>query len=246
MQDIDLLWSAGSGGFVLSDEDADREAEAFEACLAAFSAIRSQVGTTSRVRFHFVSSAGGLFESQRLVDGCSLPEPLRPYGRLKLRQEQLAEVAVGASDLHVYRLSSVYGRIRPGRRSGLVSTLVFNTLRQRVSTIRGRLDTLRDYVWADDIGRYIYERMMNQDIGGDVVILASGRPASIHDVRSLVHRVSGKTSYIHCASSDNAEHITFSPSVLPSGFEASSMETNVRRLIADTLQSDIAFVGESR
>src|SRR5256885_1733395 len=84
-----------------------------------------------------VGLVGGLFEGQRHIERDSVPEPRRPYGELKLRQEQLLASSSAPLVRCVYRLTSVYGHAHTRRRQGLIPTLVVNGLRHRVSTIVG-------------------------------------------------------------------------------------------------------------
>ena len=63
--------------------------------------------------------------------------------------------ASGRLGKHVYRVSSVYGIIDTRYRMGLIPTLLRDGLRRQVSTIAGSPSTLRDFVWLEDVGRYI-------------------------------------------------------------------------------------------
>ncbi len=233
---IDWVWGAGIAGFGASESEAGKELELFTAFVDAAECSRAGAAAERSVRVHFISSAGGLYEGRRVVDVNTRPAPVRAYGRLKLRQEGLGVDRFGAHDAFIYRLSSVYGYIRSGKRLGLVTTLLGNTLRQQMTGISGRLDTLRDYVWVDDVARYICSRILDENSSaGHASILASARPASIHEIRLIVRRVTRRPSYIYCTSTENAEHITFAPSVLPDGFASSMLETCVHQILLDAL-----------
>ncbi|HMD68449.1 MAG TPA: hypothetical protein VKF42_06165, partial [Chitinivibrionales bacterium] len=93
-------------------------------------------------------------------------------------------------------MSTVYGPIRKGFRLGLISTLIFNGARQEVSRIFGTINTLRDYVWCEDIGNYIARAIAenDDDQNNSIVYLASGKPSSIFEIKHIVAVVSGYMS----------------------------------------------------
>jgi UDP-glucose 4-epimerase len=236
--DIDWVWAAGASGFDMSEYAARAELGCFSEFVDCAVEARRMAKGDVETRIHLMSSAGGLFEGQRVVNQDTEPSPVRPYGRLKLHEEQIARARFGSNDTFVYRLSSVYGRIRAGKRMGLISTLVANTLRRRETTIFGRLDTLRDYVWADDVAAYVRANIRSRGyVGRNMAILASSRPTSIFDIRSLVQKVTGTPSYIRFAGPKNAAHITFANSAIPQGFSPSMPESCVRRIISDALKT---------
>jgi len=239
---IDLVWAAGTAGFAAGESECAKELEVFEAFVVAVEQIRDSGAAGMPLRVHLISSAGGLYEGQRLVDTDSQPAPSRPYGRLKLRQERLCTDRLGTFDTLIYRLSSVYGYIRPGKRLGLVTTLLGNTLSQRMTRISGRLDTLRDYLWVEDAAGHIGGRILAEEGStGAVSILASSRPASIHEIRSIVQRATNRPSYVYCANRENAAHITFARSALPAGFAPSMLETCAGRILLDAMSKGGAW-----
>ena len=150
---IDFIWSAGKGGFGMKQSDTLREMNSFsEVVEMAIAMLREN--PSCLVRFHMLSSAGGLFEGQRNVNTASLPAPRRPYGSLKLSQEKILDDCNGLIRF-IYRPTSVYGFAGLNHRLGLIPTLLWNGSKNKVSTIFGAPETLRDYVWADDIGAFM-------------------------------------------------------------------------------------------
>ena len=227
---LDVLWSAGKGGFGMDRAQADREYADFCDVLdlsRSLAADRPGGGT----RFHLVSSAGGLFEGQRHVTPRSLPAPRRPYGELKLRQER-ALAAAGELCGLVYRPSSVFGLPRSGGRMGLIPTLLANGARYRVTTIFGAPDTLRDYVTAGDVARYVARRMGEAGGSPGTVILASCRPVSLSGVLAVVERVLARKAFLTYRPdpSDNTAHITFSPETQPPDWRPEGLDTAVRQV----------------
>jgi UDP-glucose 4-epimerase len=183
----------------------------------------------TRMGFHMLSSAGGLFEGQRFVDGASQPQPRRAYGQAKLEQEELLERLRCDMCAHVYRPSSIYGFSGEGGRSGLVNTLIVNAKRHSVSRIFGGLDTVRDYVLAADIGEFVAKRILQPEIDSQTFLLASGKPASVSEIVRIASKVIGTPLYLKLdLQPSNASHITFRPSALPEDWRPTDLETGIR------------------
>jgi nucleoside-diphosphate-sugar epimerase len=234
---IDWIWAAGKVGFGADQARIDQEINNFNIFLNIVEKSRTIARDINTVFFHLISSAGGLFEGQQCIDLFSEPSPRRPYGDLKLQQEKLATDNFGNCGLNIYRLSSVYGFIRSGRRTGLISVLVRNSLRQQTTLFNGRFDTLRDYVWANDIAEFITDRILSDPCAkSSTSILASGKPTSIFEICKIVQHATKKQAYIYCmADTSNAENITFMPSVLPFGWKASSLSINIHNIVGDAI-----------
>ncbi|HWN42145.1 MAG TPA: NAD-dependent epimerase/dehydratase family protein [Thermoanaerobaculia bacterium] len=237
---VDLLWSAGRAGFGAGLGETTHELASFQAVLAL--AVRLAASSPgARIIFHLISSAGGLFEGQRQVDCRAVAAPRRPYSLLKQRQEELLAAAPIAS--RVYRLSSVYGFVRPGQRIGLISILLLNGLRHRVTHINGRMSTLRDFVFAEDIADFLARAILvDIALAAHPVILAHGKPTSIWEIQRLIESVIGRRIYLsYSLMPENSEDSTFSPAVLPSGWRPSDLASNIRRIYHEALRSGAAF-----
>ena len=127
---VSVIWAAGRAGFLSTSPEILEELSAFRDVLAFADRLGSRL-SSARHMFHLTSSAGGLFEGQRLVDQDSKPEPRRPYGELKLGQERLLAKSTSQIAKFVYRPSSVYGSAGEGLRLGT----------------RGRIGGQRDPAW---------------------------------------------------------------------------------------------------
>lgn len=228
---VDWVWAAGKAGFSATSAQTVQEMSTFRLFLDT---IIQRSNPLHRNRLHLISSAGGLFEGQLNVHPASAPTPLRPYGELKLAQETEASRVWGDS-LHIYRPSSVYGFIRRNQRVGLITALLSNTLSHRTTFITGRFDTLRDYVWADDVGTYIARRIHDDHLPHrSVCLLASGRPASINEIRHLVQKATQRPAYLRfLGTSTNADSNTYAAAALPRGWNPSSLHVNIRRILTD-------------
>jgi UDP-glucose 4-epimerase len=207
---LDWIWSAGKAGFNAEQEVCDRELEYFRKFCEGISSFN--LGTNNQ--FHFLSSAGGLFEGMRLITPDTPLRPLRPYGNLK-RAMELA-VRTYFDNTHIYRPSSVFGTINDKHRLGMVSGLLKNARNNAVTQIWGSPTTLRDYVWAEDIGDYISRQALRPiNHGTQIHFLVTAKPTSIAEALSITQRITHKPPYIQFNDSNNAMDITFCPSVLP-------------------------------
>ena len=240
---IHVLWSAGRAGLGSSTLETDPELQSFRNVLALMERTALRFPEVP-VTFCLMSSAGGLFEGQRQVTKDSLPSPAHPYGFLKLEQEHLLLRSPAPLRKAIYRLTSVYGPLRPGQRRGLIGTLVVNGLRQRVSRIVGFMSTLRDFVCAEDVAEYLI-RKLRSDTGVEpdsITFLGSMKPFSILEIQKIVEGTLRHKIYLgYSLQASNSEDITFSADVFPSDWHPSDLKSNVRRLYSEALSRGLAF-----
>lgn len=240
-----VIWSAGRAGFFSTDQEVARELEMFDDVLRSVERLADRF---PKIPFTMVltSSAGGLFEGQQGVDNDTPPVPTRPYGRLKLQQEQLLLASKAHLTKKIYRLTSVYGYIRSDQRRGLIATLIANGLRQQASQITGHSSTVRDFIWIEDVADYIACGVL-EPLGDDcVAVLASTKPSSILEIQRIVESTIGRPLYLcFLPQATNAAPITFHPSSVPDDWRPSELSTNVRKIAADALARQTVFL-ESR
>lgn len=223
---IVIVWSGGISGFGSSREEMIAEGEILGELIAWGEALQRRCP----VDFHLTSSAGGLFEGQTHCTAASRPNPLRPYGEGKLRQEERLLCA----HLHrrrIYRPSSVYGGGR-SRRQGLATVLATNALTGRTTRIVGSPGTLRDYVFSDDIGRFMARRILDPGAGDEVMTVASGRPSSLGEMVELVRaRIASPMLVQFDPHPTNARHMSFLPSSLPADWRSTSLECGIADVV---------------
>lgn len=221
-----VAWCAGKAGFGSTVQEVRAELELFKDVVG----LETRLAALGAVYYHVVSSAGGLFEGQRLVGPDTAPIPLRPYGEMSLAKETLALAMEKPEGVCVYRPSAVYGASSPTGRLGLIGALIRNSLLCRETAIVGRLATLRDFVHVSDVASFIC-RKIRGDIGGrHVWMLVSGRPVSIGEVVRLVER-QGRPAFLRLDSSPaNAADITFSPAARAPGFESGELGARINKL----------------
>ncbi len=229
---IAFIWTAGKAGFTASETDWHDELANFNTVLSIVKHIAEQF-PEPLLLFHLLSSAGGLFEGQRLVHNSTPPKPQRYYGQLKYDQEKALEQLSRRITKTIYRPTSVYGFTGASQRMGLISTLISNGIKNKVSTIFGSLSTLRDYVLNDDIATHIRNNLFIKHTNEDVFfhLLASGKPSSIYEIRCFVEQVLGKKIYLQFHSTpetDNSTDITVNASALPPAWTPISVKNGIR------------------
>lgn len=240
---LKVLWSAGRAGFAATEAETAVELESFRAVLGMTERL-AQRFPGARTALYLLSSAGGLFEGQRHVDQTSRPEPRRPYGLLKQRQEQLLLASGAPITKRIYRPTSVYGYLRPNQRIGLISTLILNGLRHQVSTITAWMSTLRDFVFVEDIARFISRLLLEDAAEGEesTATLAHAKPFSIFEIEKMVENVLGRKIYVsYSLEPSNREDITFSHTVVPPGWQSSDLSSNISRIYKEAVASGAVF-----
>ena len=161
----------------------------------------------------------------------SFPRARRPYGALKLNEEQYLSLWEADVVKVVDRPSSIYGVAGSHHRMGLLPTLIWNGFHQRVSRIFGQADTLRDYVLANDIGKFVAACVSRGCSNPRTFFLATGRPSSLYEVVRKVEMLLGKRIYVsYLSEKHNAEHNTFSRVALPNEWAPTDLETGTRMI----------------
>lgn len=207
---IAIIWAAGICCFNSSDRETEIERNdfiSFIECLVLF--INKHPGC--EVHFHFISSAGGLFEGGGFVDADATPSPVRPYGKLKLWQEQYL-FSLSSFITHVYRPSSVYGKIKSSLRRNLIGVLIKGAILGEFCQISGSLHTLRDYIHAEDVAFLVVDGVLKDKSHHDnsIALLASFKPTSIFEVLSMVESITHHHIYFRLEPEPgNALDITF-------------------------------------
>lgn len=227
--DIAVIWAAGTSGFGTDDAGMAREYQALEAVIALAHHLGEARPKALR-SFHLVSSAGGLFEGQVACARDTAPDPLRPYGAGKIAQENLVAADEALGLRRIYRPSSVYGYARGGR-WGLISVLILRALQAQPAHIMGAMTTLRDYIFAPDIGAFIADRVCAPGAAAvQTALLASGRPASIFEISKLIETRVGARLFLQIdPNPENARDNTFLKTALPADFRPTGLTEGIER-----------------
>ena len=226
-----VVWAAGRAGFSAAKDACESELAAFRDAAEAIDDLVAERGAGA-VSLHLVSSAGGLYEGLTRVSTDSPPSPKRPYGILKEKQERRAREMAEAIPVSIYRVSSVYGYPQPGHRSGLISELIKNGVERRPSALYGAMDTLRDYVGDEEVGRHIAGSVMRwSPTGAAPEMLVSGRPTSVAQVVDLVEKVLRRRLLVSFEDAWNARDITFDSALKAPDFHPEPLRTGISRLL---------------
>jgi len=231
---ISVIWSAGSAYFHSTREETEAELSVFKATIEWLQVLR-QALQPERFEFHLVSSAGGLFEGQRLIEMDSKPTPLRPYGQLKLDQENHVLSRFSHNEIAFYRPSSVYGPMVQNARKGLINNLVNNGQNFRTTVLDAHVMALRDYVFSADIGHYVARLVRSGELSRQERherFLVSARCASIFEVVKRVQRMLNLSLQVRYDEFfGNNSHITFSDQVLPRGWKPVTLDVGLRQFL---------------
>lgn len=231
-----ILWSAGCAGFSSTSEEIDKELASFHTVLDLSKRLQN-LFPQQTVEFHLLSSAGGLFEGCTYVTEQTDPAPRRPYGFLKLEQEQQLLNQDIVTPV-VYRPSTVYGPISAGLRRGLVSTLIHNGSLRIVSNILGHFSTLRDYVYFEDIGNFLAANILAGPVRGQGPVnhLISGKPTSIYEIIKTIERILRHPLYYKLQyDPKNSCDMSFSPVLFPVHWQPTDLYFGCERIQQDWL-----------
>lgn len=152
-----IAWCAGAGVVATSGQALEAETLAFRQFLrlvAADPQLATRAGSIS-----LASSAGGVYGGcfASPINEATLPQPISPYGRAKLSQEELL-ATWATSQPHVSvliaRFSNLYGPAqRLHKAQGLISHASRCLIHGAPLHIYVSMDTIRDYLFADDAAR---------------------------------------------------------------------------------------------
>ena len=131
----------------------------------------------------------------------------------------------------IYRPSSVYGVGILGGRAGLIATLIQNAKQYSPSRIIGRLDTIRDYVLVNDIGKFVAQCMHKTAERPETFLLASARPIAMYEVLEIVGKVIGRPLYLKIDTApSNTSHFSCRKSALPANWFPTDLETGIKQV----------------
>ncbi|MCU1492521.1 MAG: NAD-dependent epimerase/dehydratase family protein [Acidimicrobiaceae bacterium] len=210
-----IAWCAGAGVVGSGPSVLEQETEALSQFLAAASA--SLVPKNSSGAFFLASSAGGVYAGAGTppFDERSPVAPLAPYGWNKLKQESLAARWSGETSipLLIGRISNLYG---PGqdlsKGQGLITQVCLRILARQPLQLYVPLDTIRDYLFADDAGRLVADGLTrlrreaseSSAIPVVVKILASQQPVTVATVLAHFKLITKRPVSVIVGASPNA------------------------------------------
>jgi UDP-glucose 4-epimerase len=193
-----VAWCAGAGvtssaAAVLAEEE--RVFAQFLEALCGSSLSKEYGGV------FLASSAGGVYAGSAgpPFDESSAPQPLSEYGRSKLRLEELLRRVSREYGLPtvVGRLGNLYGPGQNlGKAQGLVSHLCRCVLTRVPVALFVSLDTVRDYLYADDSGSMVVALLdrlraatAEQGPSAHLKVLGSGNGVTVGFLLAEVERI---------------------------------------------------------
>jgi len=156
-----VAWCAGAGVVGTSAETLAPELSALQSLLSLISTdptLRARPGSIA-----LSSSAGGVYGGcvESSISELTPPRPISAYGRAKLAQEELFATWLESQPRVrglVARFSNLYGPAqRLEKAQGLISHISRCVIHSAPVHIYVSLDTIRDYLFADDAGRGLVE-----------------------------------------------------------------------------------------
>lgn len=238
----EIYWAAGVGTMSSTDESLAPETKALEQileCIRADVRLMAMDGTIV-----FASSAGAIYGScsDEVITEESVPTPTNPYARAKLLQEDLLRNFCASNPrvgVLLARISTLYGVGQSiGKPQGLLTHMARNIVRNKPIGIYVPIDTIRDYIFADDTAVEVIETVRDtlEDRPHAMMrIVASGRPTTIAEIISIFKRVAKRSPRITTsaskASSLYARRVQFC-SIVPRG----SRPVKVRSLVVGIAQ----------
>lgn len=198
----EIYWAAGVGTMGSSISDLEPETNAFKLLLQMVEAqpqLNAKPGAIS-----LASSAGAIYAgcTDAIIDNTSDPAPTTPYAHEKLKQEDLLRTFALRSkttSVLMARISTLYGPGGAiGKQQGLITHIARCILRNKPIQIFVPLDTIRDYITAEDAATMIVAalRATSQAPGIYTRIIASEQPTTIAEIISVYKRITRRNPRI--------------------------------------------------
>lgn len=186
-----IVWAAGRATTASTEAEVASELFVFKRALAAIAEVlEGYVNGT----FLLASSAGGVYAGSRNppFNSETIPNPIGTYGNLKRDQEIEAETVLPPSmKVVIARISNLYG---PGqdlqKLQGLVSRLALTAITKQTLTMFVPLETLRDYIDADDAADIALHWLEAESQRFAVRVIASGNPTTLGHIIRLARGIS--------------------------------------------------------
>jgi UDP-glucose 4-epimerase len=208
-------WAAGVGVVGSSESALRAETEAWQLFLKLVGQHLAPTACARPGSVFLASSAGGVYGANphQPLSEESQPEPISPYGRAKLRQEEIlhewGRQQSGISYL-IGRISNLYGSGQNlAKPQGLIAHVSRCLIYNKPLHLYVPLDTIRDYIPAEACADHIVTCLnylsTNPGAGegrpGHVKILASEQETSLAHVIATLARVSHRHPKLICSPS---------------------------------------------
>jgi UDP-glucose 4-epimerase len=204
----EIYWAAGVGTMGSSDRDLALETRFLTLLLRLVESESRLAAKPGAVAF--ASSAGAIHAGSpyKIITENTPPAPTTAYGREKLRQEDLVRSVADADRRRAVllaRFSTLYGPGQSfGKQQGLLAHIARCILRSRPIQIYVPLDTIRDYIAADDAATAMIAALRATGEGPRVLtkIIASEQPTTIAEIISIFRRIARRAPRVITSASN--------------------------------------------
>ena len=211
-----IVWAAGHATTASDQQQLDSELATFRSCLEA---INTELQDVRGGVFALASSAGGLYAGSENPPFSSKtePSPRGGYGWLKMQQEAAARKLLDPTmRVLIARIANLYG---PGqdlsKLQGLISQLALTSVTKEPLTMFVPLDTLRDYITADDAAARLLYWFWVDDAPLTIRVIASGQATSLGHLINLMKHITRTTTPIayglHASAAHQSHDLRLSP-----------------------------------
>jgi UDP-glucose 4-epimerase len=191
----EIYWAAGVGTMSSAESELAPETRMLSLLLRSVESESRLTALPGAIAF--ASSAGAIYagSSAYNITEDTAAAPTTAYAREKLRQEDLVRsfaLANSRTTALLARFSTLYGPGQSlGKRQGLVAHIARCILRNKAIQIYVPLDTIRDYIVADDAAATMIAalRSTSEHPRVFIKIIASERPATIAEIISIFRKI---------------------------------------------------------
>ncbi len=198
----ELYWAAGVGSMGSPEASLGEETRALAHLLDLL--LREPKLRVAPAAVAFASSAGSIYAgaTDAIISESTAPSPNTPYALAKLAQEEIVAsfvLAHASATALVARLSTLYGPGQSrGKPQGLIAHIARGVVRNQPVRIYVPLDTVRDYLAADDAAAAMVAALGAGRAGPAVLtkIVASERPTTIAEIVAVFRRIARRAPRI--------------------------------------------------
>ena len=105
---------------------------------------------------------------------------------------------------------------------------MINGLRGKTTQLYGRPGTLRDYIFAGDLARFVVEKIFQTPAASAIHYVVSARPTSIFELQVIAERILRRKLYItYRVDGRNTTSVSFAPSIKATGVYVSDLNTRM-------------------
>lgn len=193
--DWQIYWAAGIGSMGSTKEELEIETAAISTLVKLIESHPLLMKTKGS--FTFASSAGAIYagSTDYIITEKTPIAPTTAYAYEKLKQESIImEFSTNNSRLTavIARISTLYGAGSiNSKRRGLITEIARRIARNQPMQIYVPLDTMRDYIFAEDAATIIINLTIQASAkpGCIVKIIASEQPVTIAEIVSIFKKV---------------------------------------------------------